>query len=301
MATVERRNGRFRLIFYLTGKRCSASLRTADPREADAIAGSAERTLMLLQQGVLTVPEGALRLGLGPGLPEVVRHRFRLGPLPPGLRVKHVRGLVGPAPLLPRRRERQPQSLPEAQGPRRRRPGLVRRSPRALRSPTARPSTAAPTPRGPSPRAISSFRPSALAPPHDEGTLPAYLQAGVERHAVAPGLGGAWRWVLRKSCSPGNRLSPRPSSALLAKVCQWQDQPSHLPTGPWQVHERPAENTLGAPPQLAPACRTSAGRGLWLGRACRGDRSAQNVGRPTLVANEGERVSTSICANYLPA
>ena len=59
MATVERRNGRFRLIFYLTGKRYSASLRTADPREADAIAGSAERTLMLLQQGVLTVPEGA--------------------------------------------------------------------------------------------------------------------------------------------------------------------------------------------------------------------------------------------------
>jgi integrase len=59
MATVERRNGRFRLIFYLTGKRYSASLRTADPREADAIAGSAERTLMLLQQGVLIVPEGA--------------------------------------------------------------------------------------------------------------------------------------------------------------------------------------------------------------------------------------------------
>jgi integrase len=58
MATLERRNDRFRLIFYLAGKRYTASLQTADDREANAIAGSVERTLMLLKQGVLDVPEG---------------------------------------------------------------------------------------------------------------------------------------------------------------------------------------------------------------------------------------------------
>jgi integrase len=59
MATIERRGDRFRLIFYHLGKRYTASLRTSDRREADAIAGGAERTLMLLEQGVLDLPEGA--------------------------------------------------------------------------------------------------------------------------------------------------------------------------------------------------------------------------------------------------
>lgn len=59
MATVEQRNKRFRLIFYFAGQRYSGALRTAERREAEAIAGSVNRTLMLLEQGLLEVPEGA--------------------------------------------------------------------------------------------------------------------------------------------------------------------------------------------------------------------------------------------------
>src|SRR5437763_13596364 len=59
MATLERRGRRFRLIFYFAGRRHAASIKTADLREAEAAAGSAGRTLMLIQQGVLTPPPGA--------------------------------------------------------------------------------------------------------------------------------------------------------------------------------------------------------------------------------------------------
>src|SRR3954452_1049736 len=59
MATIERRNHRFRLIFYHAGRRYTASLKTTSQREADATAGSVERTLMLMQQGVLALPPGA--------------------------------------------------------------------------------------------------------------------------------------------------------------------------------------------------------------------------------------------------
>jgi integrase len=58
MATVEQRNKKFRLIFYVAGKRYSGTLRTAERGEADAIAGSVDRTLMLLEQGLLEVPDG---------------------------------------------------------------------------------------------------------------------------------------------------------------------------------------------------------------------------------------------------
>ena len=59
MATVEQRSNRFRLIFYFQGKRYTASLKTTSQQEADAAAGSIDRTLMLMQQGVLALPEGA--------------------------------------------------------------------------------------------------------------------------------------------------------------------------------------------------------------------------------------------------
>jgi hypothetical protein len=59
MRSIEKRNDRFRLIFYHAGRRYAASLKTADRREAEAAAGSAERCLMLLQQGVLELPVGA--------------------------------------------------------------------------------------------------------------------------------------------------------------------------------------------------------------------------------------------------
>jgi len=59
MATIEQRNQRFRVIFYFAGRRFTASLATTNRGEADAVAGSVERTLMLLTQGVLSVPQGA--------------------------------------------------------------------------------------------------------------------------------------------------------------------------------------------------------------------------------------------------
>jgi integrase len=59
MATIERRRNRFRLIFYHLGRRYATSLKTTNQREADAIAGSVERTLQLLEQRVLEVPDGA--------------------------------------------------------------------------------------------------------------------------------------------------------------------------------------------------------------------------------------------------
>lgn len=59
MATIERRNNRFRLIFYHLGRRYAASLKTTNEREADAIAGCVERTLQLLKQSVLAMPDGA--------------------------------------------------------------------------------------------------------------------------------------------------------------------------------------------------------------------------------------------------
>ena len=59
MATIERRSNRFRLIFYYRNRRYSASLKTTDPREAEAIGGSVDRTLMLLQQGAIDLPRGA--------------------------------------------------------------------------------------------------------------------------------------------------------------------------------------------------------------------------------------------------
>ena len=59
MATVERRNDRFRLIFYHAGQRYTAGLKTTTQRDADSVAGSVERTLMLMYQGVLALPPGA--------------------------------------------------------------------------------------------------------------------------------------------------------------------------------------------------------------------------------------------------
>ena len=59
MATIERRNNRFRLIFYHHGRRYPASLKTTNEREANAIAGSVERTLQLLEQRVLEMPNGS--------------------------------------------------------------------------------------------------------------------------------------------------------------------------------------------------------------------------------------------------
>jgi hypothetical protein len=57
MAFLEQRGHRFRLIFRFRGVRYTHSLHTTDQREADAILGGVERTLLQIQQRLLFVPE----------------------------------------------------------------------------------------------------------------------------------------------------------------------------------------------------------------------------------------------------
>ena len=57
MAFLEQRGNRFRLIFRFRGVRYTHSLHTSDQREADAILGGVERTLLQIQQRLLFVPE----------------------------------------------------------------------------------------------------------------------------------------------------------------------------------------------------------------------------------------------------
>ncbi len=59
MATVERRGNRLRLISHHLGRRCSTSLKTANAKEADIIAGSVQRTPDLPEQMVWAIPDGA--------------------------------------------------------------------------------------------------------------------------------------------------------------------------------------------------------------------------------------------------
>ena len=58
MAFIERRGNRYRIIFRYAGRRYTHSLRTTDPREADALAGGVEKTLLRLQQGLRDLPAG---------------------------------------------------------------------------------------------------------------------------------------------------------------------------------------------------------------------------------------------------
>jgi integrase len=59
MATVEQRHDRFRLIFYFRGRRYAASLKTTKRQEADDAAGAVERTLQLIEQRLIAIPDGA--------------------------------------------------------------------------------------------------------------------------------------------------------------------------------------------------------------------------------------------------
>ncbi|WP_020473615.1 hypothetical protein [Zavarzinella formosa] len=58
MATIEQRKDSFRLIFYFQNRRHTTSLATGDYREAEAIARSMDRTLSLIRQGALVLPDG---------------------------------------------------------------------------------------------------------------------------------------------------------------------------------------------------------------------------------------------------
>lgn len=59
MACIEQRGDRFRIIFRYAGRRYAESLKTSDRKEADTIAGAAERVLYLLEQGTVKLPDGA--------------------------------------------------------------------------------------------------------------------------------------------------------------------------------------------------------------------------------------------------
>jgi integrase len=59
MAFLERRGQRFRVIFRYAGRRYAHNLKTKDESIAQGLVGGIEKTLMLLDQKVLKVPEGA--------------------------------------------------------------------------------------------------------------------------------------------------------------------------------------------------------------------------------------------------
>jgi hypothetical protein len=58
MATVENRNGNFRVIFYHVGRRHTAALKVDNADEADGVAARVDETLALIRRGSLAVAEG---------------------------------------------------------------------------------------------------------------------------------------------------------------------------------------------------------------------------------------------------
>jgi hypothetical protein len=58
MAFLEKRGSRFRVIFRHAGRRYTHTLKTTDEGIASGLKGGIEKTLMLLDQKVLKVPEG---------------------------------------------------------------------------------------------------------------------------------------------------------------------------------------------------------------------------------------------------
>ena len=59
MASLEKRNHSFRVVFMYGGKRYSYSLKTDRREEAEALRGGVEKTLMRLGQNLLQLPVGA--------------------------------------------------------------------------------------------------------------------------------------------------------------------------------------------------------------------------------------------------
>lgn len=58
MASLELRNKTYRVIFMYGGRKYGYSLDTGDRQTADALIGGVEKTLMLISQGALEVPDG---------------------------------------------------------------------------------------------------------------------------------------------------------------------------------------------------------------------------------------------------
>jgi hypothetical protein len=59
VASLEQRNGRYRIVFRYGGQKFQRSLKTKDPGEAGTIAAQVERKLSLLEEGHVSVPDGA--------------------------------------------------------------------------------------------------------------------------------------------------------------------------------------------------------------------------------------------------
>src|SRR5438105_1587172 len=59
MASLELRKSTYRVVFMYAGKKFGYSLDTGDRQTADALRGGVEKTLMLISQGALVVPEEA--------------------------------------------------------------------------------------------------------------------------------------------------------------------------------------------------------------------------------------------------
>ena len=59
MAALELRNKTYRVVFMYAGKKYAYSLETGESDMAEALRGGVEKTLMLMGQGLLKLPEGA--------------------------------------------------------------------------------------------------------------------------------------------------------------------------------------------------------------------------------------------------
>ena len=74
MASLELRNSTYRVVFRLRGRKYGYSLDTGDRQTAEALAGGVKKTLMLIGQRAICVPEGAdvvgfVKYGTGPMVP----------------------------------------------------------------------------------------------------------------------------------------------------------------------------------------------------------------------------------------
>src|SRR5262249_41659740 len=59
MASLERRNQTYRVVFMYAGRKHGYSLDTGDEQTALALRGGVEKTLMLIEHGALHIPDGA--------------------------------------------------------------------------------------------------------------------------------------------------------------------------------------------------------------------------------------------------
>ena len=59
MPYIEKRGDNYRIVFHLAGKRYRHALKTSDESVAHSVIGGVERTIMLIEQRALQIPDGA--------------------------------------------------------------------------------------------------------------------------------------------------------------------------------------------------------------------------------------------------